>query len=66
MGEGQDEAIYKPFIYSSKQWKINGVSSVRKKTEGSGEMVSASTGEHRGFGFPITHEEVRSPTGLLY
>ena len=63
-GEGQDEAIYKPFVYSSKQWKINGVSSVRKKTEGSGEMVSASTGEHRGFGFPITPEEVLSPNSL--
>ena len=58
LGEGQDEAIYKPFVYSSKQWKICGVSSVRKKTEGSGEMVSATTGELRGFGFPMTPEEV--------
>ena len=57
-GEGQDEAIYKPVVYSSKQWKVCGVSSVRKKTEGSGEMVSATTGELRGFGFPMTPEEV--------
>ena len=57
-GEGQDEAIFKPFVYSSKQWKINGVSSTRKKTEGTGKMTSASVGELRGFGFPMTREEL--------
>ena len=49
---GQDESIFKAFLYSSSQWIIKGVRGVRKKTEGPGEMVSAMQDEIRGFGFP--------------
>lgn len=55
---GQDEAIYKPYVYSKIQWIVNGVRSLRKKTEGPGEMVSATQDEIRGFGFPMTKEEI--------
>ena len=51
---GQDESIFKAFLYSSSQWIIKGVRGVRKKTEGPGEMVSAMQDEIRGFGFPMT------------
>ena len=51
---GQDESIFKAFLYSTTQWIIKGVRGVRKKTEGPGEMVSAMQDEIRGFGFPMT------------
>ena len=55
---GQDECIFKAFLYSNLQWSINGVRGVRKKTEGPGEMVSAMQDEIRGFGFPLTAAEL--------
>lgn len=55
---GQDECIFKAFIYAALQWSIKGVSSIRKKTEGPGEMVSAFQDEMRGFGFPMTADEL--------
>ena len=51
---GQDESIFKAFLYSTTQWIIKGVRGVRKKSEGPGEMVSAMQDEIRGFGFPMT------------
>lgn len=55
---GQDECIFKAFVYSTLQWAIKGVRGVRKKTEGPGEMLSAMQDEIRGFGFPMTAEEL--------
>ena len=55
---GQDESIFKAFQRSKRQWVIDGVCGLRKKTDGPGEMVSAFQDRHRGFGFPITEAEL--------
>jgi hypothetical protein len=55
---GDDECIFKQSLLSSRSWVINGVRGLRKKTEGAGVMVSAFVDEQRGFGFPMTEEEI--------
>ena len=55
---GHDEVIFKPFVYSNRQWVIGGVSGLRKKTEGAGDMLSGVQDEIRGFGFPMTADEL--------
>lgn len=55
---GQDESIYRAYAREGNEWKIQGVSGLRKKTEGPGEMVSAFQDEIRGFGFPLTQLEL--------
>lgn len=37
---------------------IDGLRGLRKKTEGPGAMVSAFQGEKRGFGLPLSQEEL--------
>jgi len=56
---GQDESIYKALAMSSKVWVTNGVTGLRKKTDGPGEMVSAVQDNARGFGIPMSKAEVR-------
>ena len=55
---GQDEVIFKAFAYAALQWIINGVRGLRKKSEGPGDMLSGFQDEIRGFGFPLTPEEL--------
>jgi hypothetical protein len=56
---GQDEAIFKQNALPAFRWSVNGRSTLRPKSEGQGVMVSAMWCERRGFGFPITHDEVQ-------
>ena len=55
---GHDEAIFKAYCLPHGVWIICGVRSIRKKSDGPGEMVSAVQDEVRGFGFPMTEEEL--------
>eukprot|EP00965_Chrysotila_dentata_P192591 6175268-Pleurochrysis_carterae.AAC.1 len=55
---GQDESIFKAYQKSSFQWVVNGVRGLRKKTDGPGEMVSGFRDELRGFGLPVSSEEL--------
>lgn len=55
---GQDESIFKAYQKSAYQWVVNNVRGLRKKTDGPGEMVSGFKDEIRGFGHPITPEEL--------
>eukprot|EP00732_Lithocolla_globosa_P001261 Lithocolla_globosa_v1_NODE_597_length_3629_cov_4.882205.p1 type:complete len:792 gc:universal NODE_597_length_3629_cov_4.882205:2932-557(-) len=55
---GQDESIFKAYLKSSKEWVLQGVRSMNKKSDGPGEMVSAFQDEIRGFGLPMTPEEL--------
>ena len=55
---GQDESIFKAFALPRGEWVICGVSTMRKKSSGVGEMVSAFTDEVRGLGIPLTDEEL--------
>ncbi|CAN0430198.1 unnamed protein product, partial [Pylaiella littoralis] len=50
---GQDESIYKAYAREGREWVIQGVSGMRKKTEGPGLMVSAFQDERNGFGLPL-------------
>eukprot|EP00733_Pompholyxophrys_punicea_P000443 Pompholyxophrys_punicea_v1_NODE_122_length_3354_cov_5.345862.p1 type:complete len:471 gc:universal NODE_122_length_3354_cov_5.345862:1263-2675(+) len=56
---GQDECIYKSYLTSGKEWVTQGVRTLRKKTDGPGEMISAVQDEIRGFGFPVTEDELK-------
>lgn len=56
---GQDESIFKAYQKSAYQWVVNGVRGLRKKTDGPGEMVSGFKDELRGFGHPLTHDELQ-------
>lgn len=55
---GQDEAVFKQFALSSRTWSVEGKTKLRPKTEGMGIMVSAVFDEWRGFGLPLTLEEI--------
>lgn len=55
---GQDESIFKAYQQSQYQWVVQGIRGLRKKTDGPGEMVSGFKDELRGFGHPLTKEEL--------
>ena len=55
---GQDESVYKCYARGGTEWVIRGVRGLRKKTEGPGGMVSAFQDEKRGFGLPLSEEEI--------
>ncbi|CAM9757798.1 unnamed protein product [Sphacelaria rigidula] len=55
---GQDESIYKVYAREGNEWVIQGVRGLRKKTEGAGDMISAFQDETRGFGLPLTKDEL--------
>lgn len=55
---GQDESIFKAYQKSQYQWVVQGVRGLRKKTDGPGEMVSGWKDELRGFGHPLSEEEL--------
>ena len=55
---GQDESVYKAYAREGTEWVIRGVRGLRKKSEGPGEMVSAFQDEKRGFGFPLSADEL--------
>lgn len=55
---GQDESIYKSSSYPKKEWQVDGQRRKHKKGDGTGVMVSAFVDEERGFGFPLTDEEI--------
>lgn len=55
---GQDESIFKAYQKSSFQWVVQGVRGLRKKTDGPGEMVSGFKDEIRGFGHPLSNDEL--------
>ena len=55
---GQDESVYKAYAREGTEWVIRGVRGLRKKSEGPGEMVSAFQDETRGFGLPLSVEEL--------
>ena len=54
----QDESIFKAYQKSLYQWVVHGIRGLRKKTDGPGEMVSGFKDEIRGFGHPMTPEEL--------
>ena len=55
---GQDEAVFKQYALPSKVWKVEGKSKLRPKSDGQGIMVSAIVDEWRGFGLPMSIDEV--------
>ncbi|CAM9642953.1 unnamed protein product, partial [Sphacelaria rigidula] len=55
---GQDESVYKAYAREGTEWVIRGVRGLRKKSEGPGEMVSAFQDEKRGFGLPLSADEL--------
>lgn len=55
---GQDESIFKAYQKSAFQWVVQGVRGLRKKSDGPGEMVSGFKDELRGFGHPLSTEEL--------
>ena len=55
---GQDESVYKAYAREGTEWVIRGVRGLRKKSEGPGEMVSAFQDEIRGFGLPLSEEDL--------
>lgn len=55
---GQDESIFKAYQKSQYQWVVKGIRGLRKKTDGPGEMVSGFKDEIRGFGHPLSQEEL--------
>lgn len=55
---GHDEAIFKAYALPKGVWVIDDVMTLRKKSSGPGEMVSAVQDEHRGFGLKMTEEEL--------
>eukprot|EP00733_Pompholyxophrys_punicea_P000793 Pompholyxophrys_punicea_v1_NODE_290_length_2356_cov_40.811280.p2 type:complete len:241 gc:universal NODE_290_length_2356_cov_40.811280:685-1407(+) len=57
---GQDESIFKAYLESSREWVIQGVRGLHKKSGGPGIMVSSFQDELRGFGFPMTDEEMKT------
>jgi hypothetical protein len=56
---GQDEAVFKQNALPAFRWSVKGRSTLRPKSEGQGVMVSGMWCERRGFGFPMTREEVK-------
>ena len=56
--EGQDESCYKCHSSSKMMWIMKGEQKLLKKGEGVGLMFSASVSEERGFGFPLTQDEI--------
>ncbi|CAB1104406.1 unnamed protein product [Ectocarpus sp. CCAP 1310/34] len=57
---GQDESLYKAYAREGKEWVVQGVRGLRKKTEGPGEMVSAFQDERHGFGLPLTDDVLQA------
>ncbi|CAN0317357.1 unnamed protein product, partial [Hapterophycus canaliculatus] len=55
---GQDESCYKSYAREGKEWVIQGVRGLRKKTGGPGEVVSAFQDERYGFGLPLSDEKL--------
>ncbi|CAM9852217.1 unnamed protein product [Sphacelaria rigidula] len=55
---GQGESISKAFALEVNEWVIQSVRGPRKKTEGPAEMVSAFQDETRGFGLPLSQDEL--------
>ena len=55
---GQDESVYKAYAREGTEWVIRGVRGLRKKSDGPGEMVSAFQDEKRGFGLPLSPDEL--------
>jgi len=55
---GHDEAVFKAFALPKGVWVIDDVQTLRKKSSGPGEMVSAVQDEDRGFGLPMTTAEL--------
>lgn len=57
---GQDEAIFKLFALPAFYWTVHGKGQLRPKTEGPGCMLSSFFCSRRGFGFPMTPDELVS------
>lgn len=55
---GQDESVYKAYAREGKEWVVQGVRGMRKKSEGPGEMVSAFQDERHGFDLSLTDEQL--------
>ena len=64
---GQDEIVYKAYAREGTEWVIRGVRGLRKKAVSPGEMVSTFQDEGRGFGHPLSEDELaavnRIPSG---
>ena len=58
IGTGQDESIFHSNAMSVIVWKVNGKGQLRKKGQGEGRMVSAFVDSARGFGLPMTDDEL--------
>ena len=56
---GQDECIFKQYLFRAKAWKLNGVSNPMPKDEGYGLMISAFLSRVFGFGMEMTEDDLR-------
>jgi len=56
--KGQDESVYKSHAHPKKSWNVHGAQKTFCKGDGAGVMISAVCDERRGFGFPLTNEEI--------
>lgn len=55
---GQDEAIFKQYIFTAKVWQYEGRKRLLPKDEGMGVMVSAFQSREFGFGYHLTEEDL--------
>ncbi|CAN0453430.1 unnamed protein product, partial [Pylaiella littoralis] len=56
----EDESVYKAYAREGKEWVVQEVRGLRKKTEGPGEMVSAFQDDRHGFGLPLTDDVLQA------
>ncbi|KAJ1448442.1 hypothetical protein M885DRAFT_574313 [Pelagophyceae sp. CCMP2097] len=55
---GQDEAAFKAFSLPAWMWTIDGETSMRPKSEGAADMVTAFTSTASAFGLPLTKADL--------
>jgi hypothetical protein len=55
---GQDEAIFKQYIFTTKVWQYQGQKRLLPKDEGMGVMVSAFQSREFGFGYELREEDL--------
>ena len=61
---GQDESVYKAYTRESTEWVIRGVRGLRKKTDGTGEMVFMFLDQERNFGPTLSEDELVTVNGF--
>ena len=57
---GQDEAIFKQYIFTKMKWTYRGERRLHPKDEGYGVMISAFESREFGFGYPLTATDLQT------